>query len=1348
MKATHKTLVILTLATLFIFQKSSGQFIRFDHFDTQKGLSQNNINSLIVDSTGYVWFGTIEGITRFDGKNYDTFRSVPSQPNTLEGNYIEKLSSCPNGNIWVHVQDRGLNLYDASHENFITFDDSCFYPAYVKHTTSLVSALDTLLWFTDPNGLYTYNLQKNKTTKINSPAGRNYLIYAGHNQVLLWGADGASIYSLTEKEEAPRKLMKENIRIISQVFNDSLVLIYPGSGHLQFLNIKTGETKPLPINKQLINYLKEKELISIAGYNNEVWLGTDHCLIQVITDGKTIERASKYSYDPFSEYSFHGQDAKSFAFDNAKNLWIGTSKYGAIFYSRKKNLFSHHPISILSKSDQEIDPIRALCKSSDGNIWVGFDRLGLVCIHPDNTQILYSDIYFPKQTTKNLENIRCIYEDTKGQLWIGTNKGLCNYNPSNNHIESTLLTYGWEWPDVCYRMHEFTPGQLTVTNQFGIGMVNLNKRTLTKMKMPDNYANWSIRSITKDKNSNFWFVSGDLGMCKLTPDGHLTYYTYEKDNFSDSKLYSLEIVGDTMWIGSNTGLMAFDLNKEKVVSSFFESDGLSNNLIYSTIHVKNELWMSTNRGVSRLNLKNLSIEKYLTDDLFMDDAFFKTPDEEIYFGGYDGFISFIPEEIHEDNAPPTPIITDLYVNNQKIKVGQKVDEKIVLSNSIEKLDKLALNYSSSSLSFTFDAFPFNYPDQTMFRYRLSGQSEDWVMVSQQTNQAIFSNLPPDNYIFEVEASENGQNWSSPKQLLLEIIPPFYKTVWFKALIISTLILILYAVMRIRFYTIKRWNIQLEKKIKEQTFSIEQQKNKIINQKEKMVQLTKRLHEADQAKLKYYTNLSHEFRTPLTIIMGNLETLREQGINQIILKNIRKSSDRLFRLVNQFIDLRKYDQGELKLSVTHFDIVSFTKEISDSFKDLAERKNIRFEILNANKKIFMWLDKDKTDKIIYNLLSNALKYTNNDDSVFIDFISLENALVLKITDTGVGIPEEEQKHIFKHFYRAENVSSNIDGHGMGLTLVKTLVDMQHGTIEYNSKEGVGTTFSISFKWGKNHFNDSDIVKDMIPDAISQPEYHPVVAIDSGNLSGEEILVVEDNPELLEYLSSFLGKNYKIQTATNGKEALDLLYIRIPALIITDLMMPVMNGLEFSKKVREMPETRFTPIIMLTAKTDVASKIEGFQTKIDDYIEKPFNPNLLLSRINNILNKHQEIRKDVEQFAMTKSERWNNEDKSFYQKILIALETNYSDPEFNADTLSNLIGMSRVTFYRKMKRLNQENPGEFIRKYRLKKAATLLKEGSKTVGAISTEIGFQSLSHFRKSFKEEFGQTPSQYKERHA
>ncbi|WP_163712417.1 hybrid sensor histidine kinase/response regulator transcription factor [Mangrovibacterium lignilyticum] len=1339
-------LVFFLWLIVFNCQRLSAQHIRFDHFDTRKGLSQNNIYSLLVDSTGYIWIGTLEGITRFDGNKFETYRSFPSQRNTLKGNFINKLSACPNGNIWVHIRSKGLNLYNAQQEKFQLYNDTCFYPSNISELTSMVSRSDSLLWFTDNSSLYQYNLNKNQTTKIETPFPNGRVEYAGSQNLLYWGNGGLLF---TDNKQQGALISKSPVRILSRVYNDSLCVLFSDS--LRLLNVKNRVITSLKPNKQLDQILRSNTIYSAAGYNNEIWLGLNDGLALITLEDKQIKAISRFSYDAFNNYSFHGKDASNLVFDKNGNLWIGTSKYGINLYDRRKNLFNHHQISVLSKSDQEIDPVRAICKTRDGKTWTGFDRLGVVKIQPGNSQVLYSEIHFPNNEVKPLENIRSLYEDSQGNLWIGSSRGLCMYNKKRDRIESLLLlnernsiSNGWNWQLQCYFMKEFTPGKLTITSPQGIGIVDLENLTLQIISMPSNYITESIRSLVKDSRSNYWFIADNRGLCKLSKDGSLRYFTHEKDSLTDNKLYTLEFINDTLWIGSNNGLMAFDVNKEKVVASYFETDGLSNNLVYSIIQDTDHLWMSTNRGISRLRLADHYIESFLPEDLFMDDAFFKDNNGIIYFGGYDGFISFNPKDIYNSPVSPKLIISELYINNRKIEVGQTVDDQLILSKSLQYLDAIQMSYSTNSFSLNFDAFPFNFPDDTYFRYRFKGLSSNWILTAKHESRAVFANLTPGEYTFEVEASHDKQNWSEPKHLAIAIIPPFYLTMWFKILLIVIVIAVVVTIFKFRIYTIKKWNLQLETQIREQTNSIEEQKNKIIAQKEKMVELSNQLHEADQAKLKFYTNISHEFRTPLTIIMGNIESLREQGVNQFVLANIKRSSDRLFRLVNQFIDLRKYDQGELKLEVSNFDIVSFVKEIADSFKELALRKNINIDLLNPQERIFVWLDKDKTDKIIYNLLSNAIKYTDAGGSVFVNLMKNEDELIIKITDTGCGISETEQHNIFKRFYRSDKVATNTEGHGVGLALVNALVELQKGSIECVSKESDGTTFRLSFKFGKSHFKESELQTGE-PKTLSHATIPPPnVNLNNLNQPGEEILIVEDNPELMDYLISLLGSVYRVKSASNGKEALKLIDENIPDLIITDLMMPVMDGITLSKTLKTKMNTRFIPIIILSAKTDEDSKIEGYKINVDDYIEKPFNPNLLLSKIQSVLNTRGEIRKNIAQFSANQQKEMNQGDKLLMEKILLLLENNFANPDFNADILGNLLNMSRVTFYRRMKKLNGEGPGELIRKYRLQKAASILQGGNKTSTEVSSEVGFQSISHFRKSFKEQYGVSPSKFR----
>ena len=1336
--------LVIHLAVCFVCSSSLlGQQVRFDHFDTRKGLSQNNINSLIVDSTGYIWIGTMEGVTRFDGNKFNSYRSFPSQSNSLKGNIINKLSACPNGNIWIQIRNRGINLYDVSSEKFHSFPDSCFFPSLINNLTSMVSPTDSCLWFTDESGLYCYETKRNKTRQISSPFPGGKISDAHDQNLIYWGNGGLS--QISQKPPYQQQVLSSKpVKVISNVFNDSLCLFYSDAIH--FINLKNKTIQNLEPTKELEQILKRNVIRSIAGYTNEIWIGINNGLVLINYEDQQIRDVSLFSYTPYDNYAFHGKDANNLVFDKLGNLWIGTSKYGINLYSRQKNLFEHHLISVLSKADQEIDPVRAICKTADQNIWVGFDRLGLVKINPDNTQKLYSNIHLPENKTRPLTSIRSLYVDSKKNLWLGTSSGLCLYNQKNDRIESVKLKYAWEWPSsVCYFMEELDPGQLTVTSPLGIGIIDLETGNLERVNMPQSHPSSSIRSLVKDGQSNYWFISDDLGLVKLTPKQELKYFTHETHQLTDNKLYSLVLLGDTLWIGSNNGLMAFDIRQEKLLASFFETDGLSNNLVYSIIHDGNYLWMSTNRGISRLDLRDNTIESFLPDDLFMDDAFYKDEDGEIYFGGYDGFISFEPSNIRDQENIPTAHITDLFINNQRVNIGQTINKQVILPQSIQMLDTIQMSYSTNSFSLAFDAFPFNYPDSPNFRYRLLGLSPNWILASKNENRAVFSNLEPGNYEFEVEVSNKAHHWSNPTRLTIVIVPPFHKTAWFRSLLATLAIIVILTIFKLRIYTIQKWNNQLERRIKEQTHSLEQQKNKIIAQKEQVVELSNRLHEADQAKLMFYTNVSHEFRTPLTIIIGYIEALKNQGVNRSVLKNMKRSSDRLLRLVNQFIDLQKYDQGELKLEITNFDIVLFIQEITDSFLELAARKNIQLHFNPGPQKLFVWLDRDKTDKIIYNLLSNAIKYTPEGGTIIVGIETHEKNFSINVTDTGCGISEEELPKIFKRFYRSDKVSATTDGHGMGLALVKALVDVQQGTITCNSRESGGTVFRLTFNLGNSQFDrafitDTKPVKPAMD--IAPPKAQTVNH--SGPLFGYEILVVEDNPELLDYLTSLLSDQFRIETATNGKQALLKIEKNKPDLIITDLMMPVMDGISLIKELKRNPQTMLIPVVVLSAKTDEASKIESYQSNIDDFIEKPFNPNTLVTRIKNILQKRIDLQNNVNLVSSAPKKGSPPDEKNLYEKTLLLLEQNYSNPEFNADQLSDLVGMSRVTFYRKMKKIHGEGPGEIIRKYRLNKALILLQEGNKTVAEISSEVGFLSLSHFRKSFKAEHGVSPSKFR----
>jgi signal transduction histidine kinase/ligand-binding sensor domain-containing protein/AraC-like DNA-binding protein len=1336
------------LYIIFVVQitpDAAAQDIRFDHFDTRKGLSQNNVNSLVADSTGYIWVGTIEGLTRFDGKELKIYRPFPGDEKTIRGNIITYMAPGPRGNLWVLTSNGGLNLYDATLERFFYFPDSVLKNIHSTQISSMASP-DETLWFTIENKIFCLDpLLKEVSLAYTAPtSGR--LLGIDKRTIWFYGKSGIKIMRISTSHKLTflQDLITTSIKAISDNSNQQVTLI----SNDQIIQIAPSTLKKQSYRLADWNQnLKENQIISVASYRDEIWLGQYDGLSRVIIHNKEVG-VTKFNYDPYNNTSFYGKDATHLLTDKAGNLWIGTSKYGINLLCRENNNFLRHQISILSKADREIDPVRAICKTSDGCLWAGFDRFGLVCTYPDNRQVLFDKVCEVHRQVLPLTSVRSLFEDSRGNFWIGTMHGLYVYNWQTKRIETVTLAFGWKWPTSCYVMKEFDKGILTLTGELGLATVDLltMKLTLLPLRKKGLLISNSIRGMIRDRDKNLWITVNDGGLVKIAPDFTYKHFTRKTHGLTDNKLYNLTLVNNSLWIASNTGLMEFDITSEKVKASYFETDGLSSNLTYGVVADDSNLWISTNRGLCRFNLSGRHFENFLSNDLFMDDALFKDSEGNIYFGGYDGFISFDPKKICHTSFTPAPGIASLYINNQKVEVGEKLTGRILLPVAIKKLKELKLNEGFNALSLVFDAFPFTYPDRTIFRYRLKGLSSEWLIAGKNENKAVFTSLAPGKYTFQLQSSLNDLTWSNSTELKIEIIPPFWKTMWFRMLMLSMTFLIGLAIFQLRIYTIKRRNILLQKKVTQQTQSIEEQKNKIIAQKDQMVELSNRLHESDQAKLAFYTNISHEFRTPLTLILGNTDALIKQGSANFAIKNISRNAERLYKLVNQFIDLRKYDQGKLKLSVTESDIVAFTIEIADAFREMANQKNITIHLLNCTEIIRLWFDKDKTDKILYNLISNAIKYTGKDGSVVISFQKFTEGVEISVTDTGHGIPEEEQAYIFDSFFRGKGLQSNTDGHGIGLALVKALTDIQNATVNFISKAGHGTTFNILFKWGKDHFKSEDFEETDRPPVLPKEQQktnipHPAIS----NPAGEEILIVEDNEELMGYLISLLGQSYHITRAANGKEALDLLTRITPDLILTDLMMPVMNGIDFCKRLKEKPATMFIPVIILSAKTDIASKIEGLRINVDDYVEKPFHPDLLLLKINNLLSKRLEIKQRLEStlYSSVPSQTFTASDKLFLEKTLILLDSNLSDPGFSMDKLSAALCMSRVTYYRKMKDITGEGPGEFIRKYRLKRAAQMLRNDQKTINQVCAEVGFQSSSHFRQSFKEEFGVLPSEY-----
>ena len=888
------------------------------------------------------------------------------------------------------------------------------------------------------------------------------------------------------------------------------------------------------------------------------------------------------------------------------------------------------------------------------------------------------------------------------------------------------------------------PGILTISGKPNkIGVVNLSSGELdtTAYQGIESAISGNIRDIVRDKNENLW-VGHSEGLLKIESPS-IGFNTGE-NGLEGIKVYSMLSRGDSIWIGTNTGLHIFSIAANRVVKSFLEEDGLANNIIYSVnSDAEGKIWVSTNRGISSFNESDQRFSNFLENDFFMDDAHFKDKDGDLYYGGYTGVISFTPEQVFSRQLVPGAVFDGFYLFNRKVSPKETLNSRVILEKSISKTRYLRLLHQENSISFSFTAFPFSYPNENQYRYRLSGLQDEWTYTSGSNRLATFTNLNPGKYVLQLCVSTDGGIWSASNNLTIEIVPPFWRKPWFRYGLIFILILSAYLIYLQRISTIKRHNIQLKERVDEQTSELKEQNRQILLQNKEIEKMATKLHEADEAKLRFFTNISHEFRTPLTLIMGHVDQLEEKQVRSST-KAIKQGAMKLLRLVNQFIDLRKLDQGEMQLSVNKCDLVDFTRDIVDSFQVASRKKEIDLQFIATTERLDIWLDMDKMDKILYNLINNAIKYTPKGRGIIVSITESKDFVELGVSDQGIGISKKDIDHIFTRFYRGKD--KRIEGHGIGLSFVKSLVEIQKGTISLKSEVDKGTEVTLVFKKGKDHY-----APDIIGEYTQEKTDGELDTDEIGNWQpfnpGVELLVVEDNDDLRDFLEGLLSGYYNVLTADNGIEALELLKNKSPELIISDIMMPGMDGITFCEQVKQNTATSHIPVILLTAKHEVEAKIEGFESGADAYIEKPFNSKLLLIQINSILENRNSLKRlFLEHGSKIESvnDKISKADKAFWSGINSYIMDNLANPDFSVENMSRKMHMSRASFYRKFKGLTGISPGDFLRKARLQKARKVLLEEDTAINEISIEVGFQSVSHFRKSFKEEFGKTPGEWR----
>jgi signal transduction histidine kinase/ligand-binding sensor domain-containing protein/DNA-binding response OmpR family regulator len=1329
---------------LMTFYYSHSQNIKFTHYNDNNGLSHNSVRHIVQDKKGFLWLGTFSGLNRFDGYQFKNYMSSSASANKLYNDDITALElDEESNNLWIGTR-KGLTLFKLDTQVFTTFfskkDDPNSLPE--EEIRSVYVDKFKRVWVgTKTKGVYLFFLKENRFEKI-PIKGFDYVkeIFEDKSGNIWIGSyEKGSVAKITmDSKGAIVKINDYTLSVPnSKEKNPYVNFIYQDAKADIFVGTRQGLYKLDKINNQFVNLYIENKVIrgSLGPYflsvaqapDGKYWVGTLGGLL-VCNQLEDIQKGYyKWYYSILSEEtSIVDNLVSALYFDASGVLWIGTED-GLDKYDPYENQFTLNK-DISRHIGNQAPRIRGFAKTYDDKVIVVTSHNGLFISNANSFMPLYN----------NDKDIASIYSDDGRIFYCGLwNGNLLVYNYVTN--SSKEISLGFE-SAALFAFCRIGPETMMV-GSFGEGAVVLNTNTLqvqaSKGKLLPGF---QINAIEKDSQDNIWFAT-ETGMVRYSiTSGRLETYKslYKRENgipYDDNVSDVLIDKKGTVWASTRYGLCIYEpsKNKFKTISHLKELSGKW--VTDMLLDTKGDLWLNINNNSIawlKSDLKEINIY-YVNSgnrlDVFSSSGFFNYNNSKIYLGGKNGIIYFSPKTMKKNNWSPAPIVTEFKIQNEEVLPGMEINGQVPLINDLNYDRKIELDYKNRNFSLQFSVPSFANEKLNKFEYMLEGFDKHWITTNSNSRTVQYTNLFPGKYVFKIKSSNSDGNWSKIVSYEIRILPPFWLT--------PIALLLFLALLGVVFYFVRK---EIRNRIR--------LKQELLTEKINREQDIKLNNE----KLRFFTNISHELRTPLTLILGPAKQLMEEGNATDYQKSrynlIHQNASRMLNLVNQVLDFRRAQAGELKLKASQTDIVSYSKNIFDSFKELAFNKNIVLNFNTENENIIGWIDNDKYDKILYNLLSNALKFTNKYGNVDL-FIRLkdgeENRLVLEVSDNGVGIPLKSQEKIFKRFYQVSSSKTHNTGSGIGLSLVKSLVTLHKGSIKVESTPGSGSIFTVEIPIDRHFYTDKEVFEYVLKNdnqSMSIPEKTVKKILQNTELK-QKILVVEDNTELRKFLVDYLSDYYKVYDAENGMEGLKLCRQIKPILCVADVMMPVMDGLEFCSELKKDEFISHIPVVLLTALSENEDKVKGYGIGADGYLVKPFEPSLLKTVIENIIKSRLELKEKFSGEVESKVGLLTNSpiDEEFMTKITGLINDNLSELDLSTEFLCDKLGVSSSKLYRKIKELTDLAPNEFIRTIRLKKAAQLLKTKRYNVSEVTELVGFNDPLYFSRCFKKQFGFPPS-------
>ncbi|HLO59843.1 MAG TPA: two-component regulator propeller domain-containing protein [Bacteroidales bacterium] len=1342
------------------------------------------INCLFVDSRGTLWVGTDRGGVSMYDKEKDRFinhLSDPDDTTSILNNRITSITEDSKGDMWI-ASYFGLNLLKRNSNKFVRYSDD---PVLVI-TDEAVRILGSKNIYKP----YINELSKLKGSKIR----RNDL----YNRLKEISADllEQNFYDILAMID-PNGILHNDIRALYTDPSGNIWIGY-SIGFVSVLNPETGKFNHMRFVTPKAKNSGFFFITSFCSSENEIWVSTrgegiwildqetakwrkfdkipDEFINMIMRDSvgniwmggqetglvlyrKSDSKIISYKYDQFDDSGISGNIVTCIYEDKQKNLWVGSLQADLNFVV-KANPFLGYKQDHAGSRGLTNKNVSSVLEDGENKLWVGYYNAGGIDIidrKTGNKRFIRPQ----KETGSGLGEgtVHCIYKDGKSNIWVGTYfGGLQMYDRKTGKFKSYRHNPEDEESIAGNDVRSITEdkhGNLWIAIHGG-GVDKFNPSTAKFEHHLVNYGNLTntissdwVLSIYCDTEDNIWVGTIDgISVIDQRTIKVRHYRNQPNDTTSLSNNFVYSICQDSkgnMWFGTASGLNLFN-KKYGTFSHFTIRDGLSNNKVTGIIEDQSgNLWLSTYKGLCRFTpgerrFKNFDIIDGLVTDEFILPGGFKSQEGEIFFGGKQGVICFLPGNIIENKYKPPVYITAFKLFNKPVETVEAENVFSLEKQSIYS-HEITLKYNQNVFTLEFAALNYIEPEKNLYAYRMLGFDKDWNFIENR-NDVTYTNLPPGKYAFQVKAANNDGVWNDvPTTLNLTVIPPWYKTAW-AFLLYILLIATGIAYLRYTFLLRERF----KRKIELERIEARQQ------------------HELDLMKLRFFTNISHEFRTPLTMILAPLEKpfhLLSKEKLESNYKLIYKNASRLLRLINQLMDLRKLEAGGLTLEASENDIIRFVREISSTFQIEATERSVNFQVVTNLASLSVWFDRDKLDKILYNLIANAFKFTDNGKNITV-YISVkgpeENTyggdlqfVEIIIEDSGIGIDKDDLVHIFDSFYQAETAKKNL-GSGVGLALTKELIEIHNGILKAESIKGKGSRFIILLPLGKQHLKPYQITNEVLSDSIDlftkdKNDLKPSPIRESIDLkkTAPVLLIIEDHPDLRQFIKNEFEQSFNVMEASDGIEGFESAINNIPDIIISDIMMPGLDGIELCKRLKSDEKTSHIPVILLTARTASEQVIEGLETGADDYIPKPFSISILRARVQNLLESRRLLRRqfsklpDISEVTTTTSL-----DQKFLNRASKFIENNISNSEYDAHAFSGDMGMSRSQLYRKLQALTGYSVNEFMRNMRLKKGAELLLTTENSVSNIAFEVGFKEISYFVKCFTDYYKLSPTKYR----